>query len=253
MHFDWSYFWSQLITPSGSFLDGLGLTVLMAVCAEIIGVVLGLVFAQFRLSRRRGLRYIASAYVWVMRGTPLLVQIVFIYTGLAAAGILHFHDITVGSLTIPGNLQAGILALGLHEAAYMAEIFRSGILAVDVGQFEAAKSLGMPPVMMMRKVVLPQALRVVLLPIGNQFNILLKNTTLVSIIGVSEMLLVTETINSVTFRTFELYAVLGIYFLLLTSAWSLFMSWAEKRLAVGRKPLENTVQIIARKAEAAES
>lgn len=249
MHFDWSYFWSQLVTPSGAFLDGLGLTIFMAVCAEIIGVVLGLAIAQIRLSRYRVLRGIAQAYVWVLRGTPLLVQIVFIYTGLAAAGLMHFHDITVGFITIPGNLQAGILALGLHEAAYMAEIFRAGILAVDVGQFEASKSLGLPPLMMMRYVVLPQALRVVLLPIGNQFNILLKNTTLVSIIGVSEMLLVTETINSATFRTFELYAVLGIYFLLLTSAWSLFMSWAEKRLAVGRKPPERTVQIIAREAE----
>lgn len=221
----------------------------MAVSAEIIGVVLGLGIAQIRLSRYRVLRYIAKTYVWVLRGTPLLVQIVFIYTGLAAAGLMHFHDITVGIITIPGNLQAGILALGLHEGAYMAEIFRAGILAVDIGQFEASKSLGMTPLMMMRQVVLPQALRVVLLPIGNQFNILLKNTTLVSIIGVSEMLLVTETINSATFRTFELYAVLGIYFLLLTSAWSLFMGWAEKRLAMGRKPLERSVQVIAREAE----
>lgn len=237
------------MTPSSSFLEGLGLTVFMAVAAEIIGVVLGLVAAQIRLSRYRALRYCAGVYVWAVRGTPLLVQIVFIYTGLAAAGIMHFHDITVGSITLPGNLQAGILALGLHEGAYMAEIFRAGILAVDVGQFEASKSLGMPPLMMMRHVVLPQALRVVLLPIGNQFNILLKNTTLVSVIGVSEMLLVTETINSATFRTFELYAVLGIYFLLLTSAWSLFMSWAEKRLAVKRKPLERAVQFIAREAE----
>lgn len=249
MHFDWSYFWGQLVTPSNSFLEGLGLTILMAVSAELMGVVLGLGIAQIRLSRYRALCYAAKFYVWVFRGTPLLVQIVFIYTGLAAAGIMHFHDIVLGGFTIPGNLQAGILALGLHEAAYMAEIFRAGILAVDTGQFEAAKSLGMPPLLMMRQVVLPQALRVVLLPIGNQFNILLKNTTLVSIIGVSEMLLVTETINSATFRTFELYAVLGIYFLLLTSAWSLFMSWAEKRLVVGRKPTERTVQIIAREAE----
>lgn len=249
MHFDWAYFWSQLVTPSSAFLVGLGLTVSMALAAEIIGVVLGLIFAQMRLSRYRGPRYFAAAYVWAVRGTPLLVQIVFIYTGLAAAGIMRFQDITLGPLTLPGNLQAGILALGLHEGAYMAEIFRAGILAVDKGQFEAAKSLGMPPWLMMRHVVLPQALRVVLLPIGNQFNILLKNTTLVSVIGVSEMLLVTETINSATFRTFELYAVLGIYFLLLTSAWTLFMSWAERRLTLSRQPATRAVPSIGREAE----
>lgn len=235
MHFDWPYFWSQLLTPSGAFISGLWLTITMAVAAELIGIVLGLAIAQARMSSNRLLRYPASAYIWAVRGTPLLVQIVFIYTGLAAANIVRFQDITIGAVTIPGNLQAGILALGLHEGAYMAEIFRAGILAVDRGQFEAAKSLGMPPWMMMRHVVLPQALRVILLPIGNQFNILLKNTTLVSVIGVSEMLLVTETINSATFRTFELYSVLGIYFLILTSVWTVFMGWAERRLTLGRK------------------
>ncbi|TMV84734.1 amino acid ABC transporter permease [Thioclava sp. BHET1] len=230
MHFDWSYFWQQLLTPSPAFLDGLGLTVLMAVLAEVMGLVLGLVLAQMRLSKFRVAQSVASFYVWAIRGTPLLVQIVFIYTGLAAAGIVRFEDITLGGFTFSGNLQAGILALGIHEAAYMAEIFRSGIQAVDRGQFEAAKAIGMPPSMLMRYVVLPQALRIVLLPIGNQFNILLKNTTLVSIIGVSEMMLVTESINSATFRTFELYSVLGLYFLALTSLWTILMKWVEKRL-----------------------
>ena len=112
----------------------------------------------------------------------------------------------------------------------MAEIFRAGIEAVDRGQAEAAKALGMPPAMILRRVVLPQALRVVLLPIGNQFNIMLKNSTLVSVIGVSEMLLVTETINSATFRTFELYSVLAIYFLVLTSIWTVALRWIERRM-----------------------
>ena len=87
----------------------------------------------------------------------------------------------------------------------------------------------------MRQVVLPQALRVILLPIGNQFNIMLKNTTLVSVIGVSEMVLVTQNLNSVSFRTFELYAVLGIYYLALTTIWSFFIRWAERKLQIGRK------------------
>jgi polar amino acid transport system permease protein len=235
MHFDWPYFWSQLLTPSRAFVTGLWLTVIMAVLAQLLGMVLGLGLAQARLARNPIPRFLAGAYIWAIRGTPLLVQIVFIYTALAAANILRFEDIVVGDLTIPGNLQAAILALGLNEAAYMAEIFRAGIEAVDRGQAEAAKSLGMPPLMMMRHIVWPQALRVILLPIGNQFNIMLKNTTLVSIIGVSEMLLVTQTINSATFRTFELYSVLGIYFLALTSLWSIFMGWAARRMKIGRR------------------
>ncbi|HVE21440.1 MAG TPA: amino acid ABC transporter permease [Acidocella sp.] len=234
MHFDWTYFWAQLITPSGAFLDGLALTVIMSVTAQMLGFVFGLILAFGRLSPNKFFNGAAATYIWVVRGTPLLVQIVFIYSGLAAAGILNFHDITFGGITIPGNLQAGILALAVNESAYMAEIYRAGITAVDRGQFEAAKALGMPPGMMMRHVVLPQAFRIILLPIGNQFNIMLKNTTLVSVIGVSEMLLVTETINSATFRTFELYSVLAIYFLLLTSVWNLFMGWAERRFALGR-------------------
>ncbi|MBW4022880.1 MAG: amino acid ABC transporter permease [Proteobacteria bacterium] len=234
MHFDWPYFWAQLLTPSLAFLNGLGLTVVMAVSAQLLGFVFGLILALGRLSTNRVARGAAGAYIWVVRGTPLLVQIVFIYNGLAAAGILDFHDLHVLGVTFAGNLQAGILALAINEAAYMAEIYRAGISAVDRGQFEAAKALGMPPSMMMRHVVLPQAFRIILLPIGNQFNIMLKNTTLVSVIGVSEMLLVTETINSATFRTFELYSVVAIYFLLLTSLWNLFMAWVERHFALSR-------------------
>jgi polar amino acid transport system permease protein len=240
MHFDWAYFWAQLLTPSGAFLDGLFLTVLMAVTAMILGSVAGLGIAFARLSKRRLLSLPAAVYIWVVRGTPLLVQIVFIYTGLAAANILQFNDITVAGMTLPGSVQAGITALAINEAAYMAEIFRAGITAVDPGQAEAGRALGMSPLLTMRRIVLPQALRISLLPIGNQFNIMLKNTTLVSVIGVSEMLLVTETINSATFRTFELYSVLAIYFLLLTSVWNLVMAWAERRYPL-RRPAEERV------------
>lgn len=232
MNFDWGYFWAQLLTPSTAFLTGLGLTILMSVSAQALGSVLGLGIAFARMSANRALRWPAGGYIWIVRGTPLLVQIVFIYTALAAANIVRFNDIEFAGVTFPGNVQAGIVALAINEAAYMAEIFRAGIGAVDKGQFEAAKALGIPPAMMLRHVILPQAFRIILLPIGNQFNIMLKNTTLVSVIGVSEMLLVTQTINSATFRTFELYSVLGLYFLLLTSLWNLAMAWVERRLAL---------------------
>ena len=234
MHFDWPYFWQQLFHPPGAFLEGLWITILVSVCGQAIGLGIGLPVALARMGRSRVLAWAARGYILAMRGTPLLVQIVFIYTGLAAADILRFHDWHAGPLSLAGNVQAGILALGLNEGAYMAEIFRAGITAVDRGQTEAAKVLGMPPWMILRRIVLPQALRIVLLPIGNQFNIMLKNSTLVSIIGVSEMLLVTETINSATFRTFELYSVLGIYFLVLTSIWTLMLRWIERRMDAGK-------------------
>jgi len=234
MHFDWPYFWHQLLEPNGAFLEGLWLTILISIAGQVIGLALGLPIALARRATAPFLTYPARLYIFMFRGTPLLVQIVFIYTGLAAAGILRFQDWHFGAFTLAGNVQAGILALGLNEAAYMAEIFRAGVDAVDRGQIEAAKSLGMPPSMTLRHIVLPQALRIVLLPIGNQFNIMLKNSTLVSIIGVSEMLLVTETINSATFRTFELYSVLALYFLLLTSVWSIVMHWLE--LHMDRRP-----------------
>ncbi|WP_201729455.1 amino acid ABC transporter permease [Acidocella sp. C78] len=230
MHFDWAYFWHQLLEPNGAFLQGLWLTIMISIGGQAIGLAIGLPAALARRSTTRALQWPARAYIFLMRGTPLLVQIVFIYTGLAAAGILRFHDLHLGGMILAGNVQAGILALGLNEGAYMAEIFRAGIDAIDRGQTEAAKSLGMVPRQILRHVVLPQALRVVLLPIGNQFNIMLKNSTLVSVIGVSEMLLVTETINSATFRTFELYSVLALYFLALTTIWGLVMAAIERRM-----------------------
>jgi polar amino acid transport system permease protein len=132
---------------------------------------------------------------------------------------------------IAGNVQAGILALSLNEGAYMAEIIRAGITSVDHGQMEAARSLGMTNGLLMRRIILPQALRLIIPPLGNQFNIMLKNSTLVSIIGVPELLLATETINSATFRTFELYSVVGLYFLTLTTLWGLVQRVIEAKFA----------------------
>ncbi|OYV41579.1 MAG: polar amino acid ABC transporter permease, partial [Acidocella sp. 20-61-6] len=121
MNFNWPYFWAQLITPSGAFLQGLGLTIIMSVSAQLLGFIIGLGVEFGRMSSNKYFSFLAATYIWIIRGTPLLVQIVFIYTGLAAAGILRFEDITIGDITFPGNLQAGILALALNEAAYMAE------------------------------------------------------------------------------------------------------------------------------------
>src|SRR5262249_40489493 len=154
-------------------------------------------------SRFRWVRTLVGFYTWLMRGTPLLVQIVFIYTALAAGGIFRFEDWDLGFVVIPGNIQAGIVALRPHQGAYTREIVRAGIRSVDSGQSEAARSLGMTYLKLMRRIILPQAARVIVPPLGNEFNAMLKNTTLVSVIGVPELLLATQMVTSATFRVFE--------------------------------------------------
>jgi polar amino acid transport system permease protein len=229
MNFNWEIFWHYLLKPSDIYLYGLWLTLAISVLAMLLGCVLGLAAALLRLSKNPLLQYPVRFYVWLMRGTPLLVQIVFLYTALAAGGIFRFEDLNLGLFILPGNIQAAIIALGLNEGAYMAEIIRAGIGAVDRGQYEAGRSLGMTFPKLMRRIVLPQAFRVIVPPIGNEFNVMLKNTTLVSVIGVQELLLSTQMVTSATFRVFELYLVVAIYFLALTSLWGLFQRWLERR------------------------
>jgi polar amino acid transport system permease protein len=227
--FDWAFFWHYLLQPSKIYLNGLTLTLCVSVIAQGVGTVVGLFCALAGRSRLRLLRLIVGFYVWVMRGTPLLVQIVFIYTGLAAANIFRFEDINLGFLTLPGNIQAGIVALTLNEGAYMTEIIRAGISSVGIGQTEAAKSLGMTYWLYMRRIILPQAARVIIPPLGNEFNSMLKNTTLLSVIGVPELLLATQMVTSATFRVFELYLVVACYFLSLTTLWSFVQRYLERR------------------------
>ncbi|WP_160286750.1 amino acid ABC transporter permease [Pseudomonas knackmussii] len=229
MNFSWDVFWQYLLKPSDIYLYGLWLTCVIAVGAMLLGCVLGLLAALMRLSSNPLLQYPVRFYVWLMRGTPLLVQIVFLYTALAAGGVFRFEDLNLGLFILPGNIQAAIIALGLNEGAYMAEIIRAGIGAVDKGQYEAGRSLGMTFAKLMRRIVLPQAFRVIVPPLGNEFNVMLKNTTLVSVIGVQELLLSTQMVTSATFRVFELYLVVAIYFLLLTTLWGFFQRWLEKR------------------------
>lgn len=239
MVFSWSVFFHYLLEPSQIYLNGLFLTLSITIVSEAFGTIIGLAIAMMRLSSHRALSGFAQLYAWIFRGTPLLVQVVFIYTALAAAGIFRFQDIDIGFLTIPGNIQAGIVALSLNEAAYMGEIIRAGIMAVDKGQREAAQSLGMPPALLMRRIVLRQAARIIIPPLGNNINGMLKNTTLLSVIGVPELLLATQMVTSATFRVFELYAVVAIYYLTLTTLWSVVQARIETYFD---KPYSNRVQ-----------
>jgi polar amino acid transport system permease protein len=231
MLFNGPFFFKYLLEPSAIYLHGLWLTLSISIISQFFGTVIGLFAALGRLSKLRSIRLLTRFYSWIMRGTPLLVQIIFIYTALAAANIFRFSDIHLGFVMIPGNVQAGILALSLNEGAYMGEIIRAGILSIDRGQTEAAKSLGMTPMKLMRRVILPQAARIIIPPLGNDFNAMLKNTTLLSVIGVPELLLATQMITSATFRVFELYAVVAIYYLSLTTLWGFVQNAIEARFA----------------------
>jgi polar amino acid transport system permease protein len=240
MDFSWAFFFAHLFEPSSIYLEGLWLTLSLSVIAQLLGTVLGFTVALGRLSTLVPLRVIAGFYVWIMRGTPLLVQIVFIYTGFAAANIFRFQDIDLGFVVLPGNIQAGVLALSLNEGAYMGEIVRAGIASIDRGQIEAARSLGMSPMKVMRRIILPQATRLIIPPAGNEFNGMLKNTTLLSVIGVPELLQVTQEITSLTFRVFELYAVVALYYLSLTTLWGIAQHRLERHYS---KPFRTTTEV----------
>lgn len=238
MNFDWDYFWQSLFTPSESFLNGLALTIVISIAAMALALVLGLLIALMGRSRFVPLRIFASLYIWIVRGTPLLVQLVIIYTGFAAANLFRFEDlnltmqlqdVTVGFL-IKGAVQAAIVALMLNESAYISEIVRGGLESIEKGQTEAALSLGMTPLASMRWIIVPQAIRVMVPPLGNSFNGLMKSTSILSIIGVAEMFQVGSSMSAATFKVFEIYIVVALYYLLLTTVWTVIQTLIENWL-----------------------
>jgi polar amino acid transport system permease protein len=228
--FDTSFFTHALFHPSTAFLQGLWRTIYISVIAQALGVVAGLFIALARRSRLAPLRWLGGFYIWLMRGTPLLVQLVLVYNGLAATGIYRFSDAHIFGFVILGVVQAATLTLAANEAAYMAEIIRAALDAIDPGQTEAAKALGMPPSLTMRAILLPQAVRIVIPPLGNEFNLMMKSTSLLSVIGLQEMFLTAQSINSATFKTFEIFSVAACYYLLLTTIWSVIQRAIERRL-----------------------
>jgi polar amino acid transport system permease protein len=234
---DWHIVWERLFHPDSVFARALWTTVYIAVISQAIGVVLGLVSALMRVSRLRPLRALSGVYVLVFRGTPLLVQIFFVYFGanLLFGFALIPNTLNLGLFQLEGNVVAGILALGINEGAYMREIIRAGIDAIEKGQMEAARSLGMTYGLAMRRIVLPQAARVIVPPLGNEFNAMLKNTSLVFTIGVSEMFSDAEIHYSQTFKPVEFFGAVAVWYLVLTGVWTVIQTQIERRLAAGER------------------
>jgi polar amino acid transport system permease protein len=234
---DWGLIWDRIVHPDHVFLRALYTTVYIAVIAQVMGVVLGLVAALMRGSKLWPLRLLSGLYVLLFRGTPLLVQIFFVYYGanLLLGFTLIPNTLHLGLFSLDGAIVAGILALGVNEGAYMREIIRAGIDSIDPGQMEAAKSLGMRYGLAMRRIVLPQAARVIVPPLGNEFNNMLKTTSLVFTIGVYEMFADAEIHYSQTFQPVEYFLAVAFWYLVLTGVWSFIQAFIERRLAASER------------------
>ncbi|WP_338692942.1 amino acid ABC transporter permease [Streptomyces sp. Q6] len=225
---------------AGLIFDGLFTTLWLTAAAMALGLVLGTLLAVMRLSTNPVLYGLSSLFVWVFRGTPLLVQIIF--WGYAAAlykkvliGIpfteVTFFSADTNSLLTPA--VAALLALGLNEAAYTSEIVRAGIQSVDPGQTEAAHSLGMRPVLTMRRIVLPQAMRVIIPPMGNETINMLKMTALVSVIAAHDLMSNIQDVYAQNYQVIPMLVVASIWYLALVSLLSLPQAWLERRFGRG--------------------
>lgn len=197
------------------FIVGVKNTVIIAAFSVLFGVILGTFLALMKQSRFKILKVISSAYIEFMRGTPIMVQLFIVYYGL------------------PINLKAipaGIVALSLNSGAYVAEIIRAGIEAIDKGQMEAARSLGMNHTQAMKHIMLPQAFKNILPVLGNEFITIIKESSIVSVIGVPELMYNAETIRGNTFKPFEPLIVAAILYFILTFSLSKLVGHTERRL-----------------------
>ena len=252
MLFAASFLWSLARNPNmewgvvGDYLfkdfviKGVGITLMLTVVAMVIGTIGGIVIAVMRLSSNPVLRGISWFYIWFFRGTPLLVQIIFwgflaaLYQQLEIG--IPFTDVVFASFdtnSVVGPMTAAILALSLNEVAYAAEIVRGGIASVDPGQDDAAEALGMTKSQAMRTITLPQAMRVIVPPMGNETVTMLKSTALVSVIGGKDLLTAVQNVYAQNYKVIPLLVVAVIWYLALTSILSVGQYFLEKKYGKG--------------------
>ncbi|NFN86023.1 amino acid ABC transporter permease [Clostridium sporogenes] len=212
------------------FISGAKYTIILAFFTVVIGTILGLLLSLMKLSKNKILKYIAVSYIEFIRGTPVLVQLYIIYYGLPTIGI-RFPEVPILGSNFP-DFFAGILALSINSGAYVAEIIRAGIQAVDKGQMEAARSLGMPESMAMKNVIIPQAFKNILPALGNEFITIIKESSIVSIIGIHELMYNADTVRGNIFRPFEPLLVAAVMYFILTFTLSKLLGVAERRMRV---------------------
>jgi polar amino acid transport system permease protein len=213
--------WSIIIHYFPFLLKGALLTLQISLVSLVAGLAVGLIAALCVLSKNLLLQGPARFYVWLIRSTPLLVQLFIIYFGLPQFG-----------LTL-SPFWSGVLALALNTGAYNAETIRAGILSIPTGQIEAARSLGMGPALAMRRIILPQALRLIIPPLGNNFVILIKDTSLVSTITLVELTLTAQRLIGSTYKPFEMYLMAALLYAVLTTGATLLLRQVERHTAWG--------------------
>ena len=215
--------WSALFPYIPMFLQGLLVTFEISIASELVGIVIGLIAGLARLSHRRVVRSVAIAYIDFFRGVPLLVTLVWIYYGVAL-----LLNINISAFA------AGVSGLGITLGAYLAEVFRAGVQAIARGQTEAAYSLGLSRWQTMRTVVLPQALRIIFPPLANSFIGILKDSSLVAILSVTDLMRVGMIVASDTFRAFEAYTFVAVIYYIVTFITARAVTRIEKRYPVVR-------------------
>ena len=235
--FRWSVVGRYLFSPP--VLNGLRNTLVLTVLAMLIGIVGGIALAVMRLSPNPVLSGVAAVYIWLFRGTPQIAQLLFwnflaaLYPRLSLGIPFGPEFVSFDTNLLINQFTACLLGLGLNEAAYMAEIVRGGLLSVEHGQSEAAGALGMSRAQTLRRIVLPQAMRVIIPPTGNETISMLKTTSLVVVIGYFELLTSVQRIYSTNFQTIPLLIVAALWYLALTSALSIGQGFVERRYGRG--------------------
>lgn len=222
-------FTEVIVESTPLLLTGLQFTITVSIFAILIGIVIGLTACLMRMSHFFLWRWISGTYIWVIRGTPMIVQAFFIYFGLPQ----------LISAFIPGFtftvMQAGIITTSLNAGAYIAEIFRGGIGAVPKGQTEAARSLGLSQGKTMRKVVLPQAVKIAIPSMVNQFIITIKDTSILSVIGLPELTNKTKIYVGATYNYFAAYIYVGLFYLVIISILMIILQKVEASFSYERK------------------
>ena len=207
-----------------SLTSGLLVTIEISVISLIIAVILGIVFGIFSISRNKILKAVAVIYVYIIRGTPLMVQALLIYFGIAPLIVERSNP-----------MYCAIIALALNAGAYMSEIFRAGIQAVDVGQTEAARSLGLGYFKTMQKIILPQAVKVMIPSIINQFIVTIKDTSILTVITIRELTASGQIIVARNFKPLQTYIIVGIMYFILITVLSILSKYIEGSLNHGHK------------------
>ena len=230
---DWSYVGRYL--TAGAILNGLWMTVLISVLSMLIGLTLGVIFATLRLSPSPVSQFFAWLYIWVFRGTPVYLQLLLWFNlALVFPKIGFFGLFEARTVDVMTPFLAALLGLGVNQGSYLTELIRGGILSVDAGQTQAAQALGMGRMKIMRRIVLPQAMRVIVPPLGNEFIGLLKTSSLASAIAFQEILFRAQQIYFVNTMVMELLLVAAFWYLVVVSIFSSIQYYVERYFARGQ-------------------